>query len=178
MTSLNVACGDHAALAKKCGFVSIDQHRLVHWEQGPDVRGSVFAMPFKDDVFDRAYIGHVLEHLEWPDEIVVFGEELRRVVASGAEVVIVGPAYERAVEQNEPTWLLDSIQEDGTRHSLHPSDKGMTHAWTPTVLRTKEAIRLLGIDDAERIPVGTVTPPDWPNPSFALWQCAFRATLV
>lgn len=46
--------------------------------------------PFPDGTVERAYLGHVLEHVPWCD-VPAFLAELRRVLAPGADVCFVGP---------------------------------------------------------------------------------------
>lgn len=164
---LNLASGPHADQADPT-WVNVDQHSLPHWPRPPHVRANIHALPFPDATFTTAYIGHVLEHVEWA-ELPTLGAELRRVLTPDAEVMIVGPALDLAEQTSQPRWLLDDITEDPNRDG-----SGMTHAWTATVPLTLHAVSLLGLRHIRQVPVSTVTRP-WPNPNCAPWQVAVSA---
>jgi hypothetical protein len=167
VTGLNLACGSHADKADE-RWVSVDQWIGPDWLKPPQVLGRAGVLPFRDGCFDRLYLGHFCEHLEW-DDMPVLGVEIRRVCTSGADVRIVGPDYDRARARREPDWLLEAIVEDPDRAA---KPKGLVHAWTPTLSLTVLAAKKLGFDRVREVPVPDVARPRWPNASTALWQCA------
>lgn len=172
MTGLNIACGEHADKASP-DWVSIDQWIGDDWVKRPHVLASATALPFCDDAFDRLYVGHFLEHLEWPSGLVSIGVELRRVCRPGAEVRVVGPAIDLAEQTDQPEWLLEAIRMDADWRTREPL--GIAHAWTANVPLTVQAAELAGFTDVRVIPVQTVVPPEWPNASQAPWQVALSA---
>lgn len=92
LTSLNVGCGPHRA----DGWVNTD---LV-WTA--DIRPDIVVepenpFPFEDAYLERAYLGHVLEHVPW-HEVPAWLAELRRVLAPGAPVMFVGPDALRTID--------------------------------------------------------------------------------
>jgi len=64
----------------------------------PDVIVSIEnPFPFEDASFDRAYVGHVLEHMPW-NEVPGWLDKLTKVLSPSAEVMFVGPDAYRAIE--------------------------------------------------------------------------------
>lgn len=164
---LTLGSGTHYAE----GWVNFDLYSPGEGFREPDVRGSVFSLPFPDAVFDQVYAGHFLEHLEWdavPDALL----EVRRVCAPGAVVMVVGPCVERAVKTKQPQWLLEAIV------AHWGGAPGAGHAWTPTEMLTVQALESSKLfETVKPLPVYLVDWPEWPNPSLAEWQCAVGATV-
>lgn len=158
---LNIASGLHPTNLP--GWVNVD----LPWAGvvGADVYGDAFALPFRAGCFDAAYIGHVLEHIPW-DLLPVMLGELRRVLAPGATVAVVGPAIDLAVRTGQPEWLLRAIDTLG--------EGAGGHKWVATEALTVEALAVV-FPDAVPVPVTMFAPPRWPNPSTAPWQCAALA---
>jgi SAM-dependent methyltransferase len=127
-------------------------------------------LPIPDESFDQAYLGHLLEHLPL-DRAHEAVAECWRLLASGGRLAVVGPCIELAIRTGQPEWLLKIIRAHPT-----PDMPGLGHEWTPTAALTLEVV-CKGIDvPPELVDVSTITPPDWPNPSTAPWQCAVLAT--
>ena len=136
-----------------------------------DVQADAGALPFPDEVFEAAYLGHWLEHLPWQSIPSVLGE-VRRTLAHGAEVAVVGPCVHLAIQTAQPTWLIEAILSDPRTVDVNP---GVHHAWTPTAELTAEAVLLGGFTDVQVVDVSLVDKPAWPNPTTAAWQCAVLA---
>lgn len=171
-TCLNVCCGDHADKAGP-DWLSMDLYSMDHWAKKPDVICSIFDMPFEDNRFLRAYMGHCLEHLEYdaiPDAIA----EMRRVCKSGATIAVVGPCVELAERSGQPGWLLKQI----ARPEKSTEAPGIEHRWTPTAALTRDILRTSGLKNVTVVDITEIARPDWPNPnSDAPWQCAMFATV-
>ena len=105
---LNLGSGPYYA----SGWVNADLYAPV-----ADVRCNAYRLPFRSSAFSRAYLGHFLEHLEY-GLIPGMLRELRRVLAPGASVMVVGPCHDRAVVQQENEGLLSVIREHGS-HDGH-----------------------------------------------------------
>lgn len=158
------------------GWVNID---LYDVDAAPTVLGSIMEMPFRSGVFERAYIGHVMEHLRYTDELQIMLLELRRVCAKGAEVVAVGPdvgKFNALYQQRNPAapgWLLDAIV------SLKPEGRdvnpGGWHQWVPIESMVLDAFRDAGYKGVEPIDITTIVRPEWPNPDPAPWQHCVKA---
>lgn len=160
---LNLGSGPHAW--REPGVINLD----LYPDDKPDICGTIYALPFKSCSFDRAYLGHVLEHLTWeriPEALL----ELRRVLRKDAEVCVVGPCMERAVKLAQPDWLLEQISA-----RPHPEEPGIYHEWTPTTLLTKIAMERGGLLDIQGIALSETLRPRYPNQVGAEWQCAFIA---
>ena len=163
---LSIGSGPHYA----DGWLNVDIHEPPAGCRPPDQYVSVYQLSdhFDPDSFDRVYVGHVLEHLEW-DLIPQALREIDHVLAPGGEMMVVGPCILRAVATGQPEWLLTAILADPRQ----PPD-GCGHAWTPTTELTLEAVQSV-FSSAEVLPVVDVHAPRWPNPSNAPWQCAVLA---
>lgn len=159
---LNVASGNH-----RSGDWGLD---VDLWFES-DVKADARHLPFPTGTFDCAYLGHWLEHIPWPEMASMLGE-VRRVMRPGAEVMAVGPDILKAIQTNQPEWLIKIILSDPRTVDVDP---GVHHAWTATEELTMEALRLGGFTDIEAVDVATVRRPQYPNPSQAPWQCAVRA---
>lgn len=159
---LNLASGLHPTQLPD--WVNID----LPWEgvATPHVYGDAMRLPFRDAAFDTAYVGHVLEHIEW-DAIPAMLAELRRVLQPGATVAFVGPDIERAISTGQPEWLLRAID------TLNTGPGG--HKWVADENLTVTAVRTT-FPAAVAISVADIDQPEWPNPTTADWQCAVLAT--
>lgn len=169
--NLNVASGEHPTTL--AGWVNVD----LCWDgvKLPHVYADAFHLPFADRSFDRAYVGHFLEHL-WRDEIAAFAAELTRVMRPRGEVMIVGPDIAKAVEQHQPVEIVRAIIGDAPDVPLGSTIDGPgAHKWIATEALTAKAMRDAGFVDVQPVDVATVTPPTWPNVSQASWQCAIAA---
>lgn len=183
MPGLNLGSGEHSWFAaietgggeRLTDWVNVDRYSLPHWKKPPDVVANVLdGLPFDDDYFDRAYLGHLLEHLEYNHEIPVMFRELRRVCKSGAPVRIVGPCVDKTVAKGYGQDLV-KIMMPGTANAHMP---GLDHRWVPTTNATLRAVQLLLDPDAYEIDIGVVCMPAWPNVAPDLdWQCAIAATV-
>lgn len=161
--SLNLASGNH--YQPEWG-VNVDLYFPA------DVKADAGVLPFRDGAFDRAYLGHFLEHVPWP-AIPTLLAEVRRVMAPGSTVAAVGPCIHLAVATAQPRWLLEAILSDPRTVDDQP---GIHHAWTPTEELTVVAMERGGFTDVRSVPVAAVDRPEWPNPTTAPWQCAVLAT--
>lgn len=161
--NLNLGSGEHPTQLDD--WVNVD----LPWDGvrpvGRFVYGDAFTLPFADGVFDRAYLGHFIEHIWWRDLQRVLDEVARVVVGT---VMIVGPAIDRAVAQAEPRWLVDAVVGAGEGPGAHK--------WVPTEELHVIALELCGWRPTV-IDVRDVKPPLWPNPvPHATWQCAISAS--
>lgn len=165
--NLHVGSGNHPSNLPE--WVDLDLG--IYEDTPPTVFGSAFAMPFPDATFDRIYMGHLLEHLRWEDELLEGLAEVRRVGKPGATVMVVGPDIRKAIDTDQPDWLMRSIVGDA------PADNPGGHQWVATEGLTVRALERGGLTDARAVDVAHVTRPEWPNPSQAPWQCAAVATV-
>jgi SAM-dependent methyltransferase len=160
---LNIGSGPHPL----AGWLNVD----VNSEWYPDVVGDGGRLPFRDATFDRCYLGHILEHLWWGEQVTSALLEIRRVCRPGSEVAVVGPCILKAVGRREPRGLLLDIvgRQEG---AFTPAD----HKWIPTERLTAEALRLGGLTDIRPVSIQTLRPPLWPNVApDSLWQAALLA---
>lgn len=162
---INVGSGQHYA----DGWLNID---VIPTDKGkqPDILMDIREIPFvfERGEFKKAYVGHVLEHVEWYDLTEIIG-----CLAYAAEtIMIVGPCLDKALASNQPQSLIDGIISPSTI-DRHP----WSHKWTPTEELTAEAIKIAGYEP-HVIPVAQVKRPEWPNPTTAGWQTAmwFKST--
>lgn len=165
--NLHLGSGTHPSEIP--GWLDLDL--CVNDEIKPHVAGSMFALPFPDDTFDRIYLGHVLEHLRWEDQLPDGLAEVRRVGKPGGQVMVVGPDIQKGIDTHQPDWLLTAIVSDA------PASSPGGHQWVATEGLTVRALERGGFTDANPVNVADVKRPEWPNPSQAPWQCAVTATI-
>lgn len=149
MNLLNAGCGTHYAK----GWVNCDV-----WEEGdtrPDVRvtpGEPY--PFPDDHFDAVYLGHVIEHVAWPD-VPGFLLDMNRVAKPGAPILIVGPDVMRTIElwhQGRQPWtmVLATIEHQDSNYQPGREDEvwlGAAHHWNCHHDRVVTLLRDVGFPD-------------------------------
>ena len=144
------------------GWVNVDVDD--QWPTDVTARAQDLPQLFAAESFDRVYLGHVLEHLPFDDIPGILGAVLA-VCTAAVQIAVVGPAYELA-EIHAPELLYNI------------ADRGETspgaHRWTATTALTRQALEDSGLAVLE-VPVAAITRPEWPNPSTAVWQCAFFA---
>lgn len=161
---LNVGSGPHYA----DGWCNTDILPAPKGTRDPDVLADIFnyGETFKPGSFDKAYIGHVLEHI--PLDLTISAvQHIASTVKTGGRVMVVGPCIDRAIATGQPESLLDAIR-------YHP-DKPQhpwSHAWTPTEQQTFDIMDAAGFIEVQIVPISTVTKPEWPNPSTSEWQTA------
>ena len=165
-SGLNLGSGPHYAE----GWVNVDLYDPPPECRPADVKASVFELDetFPAASFRAAYVGHFLEHLEWsriPDALA----QIAKVVQPGGTVMFVGPCIVKAAQTKQPDWLIEAILADPR---VEPTGHG--HAWTPTAALTLEAVQTV-FPTAFHVPIVSVAPPAWPNPSTASWQTAVQA---
>ncbi len=161
------------------GWLNFDMNTWEAWEKQPDVLCSIYDMPFKTGQAEKFYCGHILEHLVWetvPDALL----EVKRVMAPGGVLCVVGPCMDKAIATGQPQWLLDEIPAGWNGEGV---PDGFAHRWTATTALTRKALETTF--DAEKIlevPITAVHLPHWPNtapsipPVCGMWQCAFLVT--
>lgn len=122
---------------------------------------------FDEHEFEKAYVGHVLEHIKWGIDLTV---AIRNIAHIAKKVMVVGPCMDKAVATGQPESLLDAI-----RAPEQPAGHPWEHKWTPTEALTAHAVTLAGYEP-HIVPIGGVKRPEWPNPSTAAWQTAMWFT--
>lgn len=167
LSRLNVGCGPHYAP----GFVNIDLYEADRVPDGRqvDVVCDVLDLPFQAESCSRVYAGHVLEHLSLRDEVLHALREIRRVLAHGGELMVVGPDVARARE-GWPNMVSAIVP--GERDHEYP--KGIPHKWAPTGRTTLELCRV-AFPDAQEIPIALVDE-SWPVVERVGWQFAIHCT--
>jgi predicted SAM-dependent methyltransferase len=161
MTGLQVGSGPHPCP----GWVNVD----IQTAAAPDVVASAFSLPFPAGTFDRVYLGHVLEHLRWEDQLPAALAEVRRVAQPGGVVGVVGPDIAKGIATEQPRWLLEQIIGEGD-----PADPG-SHQWVATERQTVRALMLAGFAAVTATTPGALMRPDWPNTVADDWQFALLA---
>ena len=115
--TLDVACGTGfltrhlrgRVVASDASLGMLTESRARH--DHPLVRADAFALPFRDDSFDRVFTGHFYGHLD-PEQRARFLMESRRI-ASG--LVVVDAALRDGVE---PEQIEERVLNDGSAHRV------------------------------------------------------------
>lgn len=164
LEGINIGSGPHYAE----GWLNTD---LIPTDSGkqPDLLIDIHSLHYEFDhhAFKKAYVGHVLEHIQWGQALEDAIDNLAYVAET---VMVVGPCMDKAIATNQPKSLLAAIEASPT-----PNDHPWDHKWTPTEALTAEAIRAAGYTP-HIVDIATVTKPEWPNPSTACWQTAMWFT--
>lgn len=156
---VNVGCGNHP----QPGWLNVD----VCAEVGPELVAAGGMLPLRSGSVDAVYVGHVLEHVAWGAGVRALLAEVRRVLAPGGRVCVVGPDYDRAVAGGFDRETLDGIRFGAGRWA---SD---VHLWCATGRSTGTAVREVFPSAVE---VGVADVGDgWPVVSRVGWQCCFVA---
>lgn len=115
--TLDVACGTgfitrHVpgrVIAADASAAMLAESRARH--DHPLVRADAFALPFRDDSFDRVFTGHFYGHLH-PEQRARFLAESRRV----APTLVVFDA--RLHDDVEPEQIQERVLNDGSSHHV------------------------------------------------------------
>lgn len=179
MNLLNAGCGTHYAK----GWVNTDVWE--NEETRPDIRvvpGEPY--PFPDNHFDAVFMGHVIEHIDWPS-LPAFLMEMTRVAKPDAPMLLVGPDVYRTLhlwhENKQPWWLVESVLEHQEvipdRSSGIEWWDGATHHWNCHEQRVADLLSQLGFTDigsvSDLIPSGN----DWRDPEIEelVWPVVQKA---
>ena len=196
MSWVNVGCGPYRAPEP---WVNLDAHRGHGVD--PDILVDDPMQPLDgiDDI-ERVYLGHVLEHIPWPD-VPAFLQHIEASIPSGAEVCIVGPDVLRIIQRwsrglDPEGWLLvESCMENpwdrcygdegyGTMPSSaecgweekEPRWKHARHWWNCYEQRLLYAVHVYtGFVDVESQPITVDALGSWPLVAHTQWQCAVTA---
>lgn len=163
------------------GWINLDLNDWEGWEHSPDVLGSVYDMPVIPDAsMDKVYCGHLLEHLVW-ETVPKALKEIKRIMAPGGVLCVVGPCMDKAIATRQPQWLLDEIPAGWNGEGM---PDGFPHCWTATTDLTREALETtFDHDKIVEVPITQISLPEWCNtapayrPMVGMWQVSFLVTL-
>jgi len=191
MNLLNAGCGTHYAK----GWVNTDV-----WDDGektkPDVKvepGKPY--PFPDSHFDAVFLGHVLEHIAWP-EVPSFLTEMQRIAKPGAEILVCGPDVYKTIQRwakgQEPWHMVLSTMEhqnvSAKSNEIGSSWDGAHHHWNCHHDRVWSLLLSLGFtsmrdvfDEIPKNPSGTnwrSNTINWPVVGHWHWHFAIHCRNV
>lgn len=161
---LNLGCGDRYAP----GWHNVDRADCPHRkDEAVDLRDF---LPWTG--VTRVYAGHVLEHLRIGDALVLL-ERLRRCMAPGGELMVVGPdvvAAEAMIFGGQDIGVtLESLKYGASRW---PGDE---HRWECAEMDIHQMLRVTGWELGQRMTINDV-PAMWPVADRGpQWQCAVSA---
>lgn len=158
---LNLGCGPYPAT----GWLNVDVVREGRTQ--PDVIATAGEpLPFPNGYFERAYLGHVLEHVPWAEVPRVLAD-VRRVVKAGGSVCVLGPdsklvldAWKRGATDDKMVW---DILEDADHHQYEALDRqwdAARHHWNATASRVASAMVAAGFSDVHEVPISSLQ--EWP----------------
>lgn len=136
-------------------------------------------LPFPDASASHIFLGHVLEHIPWP-QVPGFIAEVRRVLQPDGELLVVGPDVFRTIQRwhegVEPFSMVESTME----HSSHfqPSVEvwaGARHHWNCFEQRVVDLLTAAGFVDVVALELVESAVAGWPVVGFAKWQFAVSA---
>ena len=99
---LDIGCGRN----KRPAAIGVDSNRNTAADVIADINQG--HLPFHDDVFEKIWVVHVIEHVA---DVIATVEELHRVSCSGGTIVIETPHYTDFSSFCDPThrWHLNSF---------------------------------------------------------------------
>lgn len=167
---LNVGCGPHRAASP---WWNVDVVRDGATQPDQIVpRGQ--PLPFPDGSCEKVYLGHLLEHVPWP-QVPAFLADVRRLLTPAGEVLAVGPDVYRTIRgwhEGRETWeLVESVLE----HSAPQDDLGQwaeaRHWWNCEEARLTAALAA-AFGEARPVALDDPLLDSWPLVGRAPWQCA------
>jgi predicted SAM-dependent methyltransferase len=162
MKYLNLGCGGAPLPAP---WVNIDRTRgTKQFPCHPDVVADILHLPYADGCAERVYCGHVFQHIAL-DDVPVALAEVRRVLAPGGKVCIVGPASER-FDPDWSEWRPDVGGADRGGHELQTR-------WCWSTAETLDLIREI-FPDAVEVALDDLDAL-WPTARWLAWQFAIEA---
>lgn len=166
---LNVGCGPHRAPEP---WWNVDREFHAGLTEPDEVVGD--GLPYEDASVDRMYIGHIMEHIPMHQVMAVVGEWVR-VLKPGAEVGVVGPDVNRALEYFRTGRLTrDELwhrMEHGQTTSveawtlLYQNNRVSEHAmhhWNCIPERVMGILQAAGFENVVEQPIGSVAMYNWP----------------
>lgn len=124
--------------------------------------------------FDKIYFGHFLEHIH-EDRVIESIKLGMSLVKSGGKFMIVGPDYNKAVEQGITGAFLEQI---GKWNYNNDPDHPYSHKWESTEEKTIEYMKEAGLKSVFPIPNIQTRRPHWPNLAPDSWQLFVIGTVV
>jgi glycosyltransferase involved in cell wall biosynthesis len=92
--TLDIGCGSSLIIQSLNNAFAVeidsDKTRLLSRRGVPVVRGSAFALPFRDKTFECVISSHVIEHIPFSESLFV---EMRRVLSDNGTLIIGTPDY-------------------------------------------------------------------------------------
>lgn len=171
MNGLNIGCGTHYA----DGYLNIDVVR--NDDTHPDEVVPRGPLPYPDASFDRAYCGHLLEHIDWGQPLLDFLADVKRILVPGGQIMCVGPDVERTLQmwkQDRIPWghMLAVLEHAPSPADLNGDWPEARHHWNCTQGRVVMALEHAGFQQID--PSDDVG--DWPAVGFSAdWQFAVSA---
>jgi SAM-dependent methyltransferase len=184
---VNVGCGPYRAPEP---WVNLDYHEGDGVQ--PDVIVTDPARPlacYPDDTVERVYLGHVLEHVPWP-EVGPFLEDIHRALTPGGQVCAVGPDVLRVIQRwrdgIEDWTLVVSVLENPWDRAYDQEGYGIIkrtdqwryarHWWNCDEERMVWAFTELSpFSEVTPLPITEEALAGWPVVAHTPWQCAVRA---
>jgi hypothetical protein len=187
----NVGCGPYRAPAP---WINLDCHEgdNVHPDVLVDAENPLGG--FEPGTVERVYLGHVLEHVPWP-EVPLFLQQLDDKLTPGGEICVVGPDVYRIIkrwhENLDPEgWpLVESCLENpwgrcyaeegyAVTEGIEPDSqwKYARHWWNCYETRIVYALeKHTHLVDITPQPITPEALGGWPLTAYTEWQCAVTA---
>ena len=160
---VNLGCGDDPCHAY-APWVNVDS-----WEgANPDVLASVTFLPFEDGSCEQVYCGHILEHLDYDEQVPMMLAEVKRILAPYGSACFVGPDHDRANAENASPEQLHEII-----HGNHDRP-GAEHKWLSTAKTNMQAIERV-FPDAWEVDILALSE-HWPVVARVTWQFAILSS--
>jgi len=160
---LDAGCGSSLIIQSLNNAVGMDMSmgklRFLRRHGIPLLRGSVFALPFRDNCFDCVISSQVIEHVSFDESLFA---EMRRVLQPGGTLIIGTPDYAtigwRVIEPIYGMLMPGGYRDEHITHYTRSSltdilaRHGFIHEETAYVARSEMIMRLRNSGKAAAVP--------------------------
>lgn len=166
---INVGCGPHRAPEP---WWNIDRAFHPGLTEPDEVVGEF--LPYEDGSVRRMYIGHIMEHIPIYQIMGVIADWYR-VLAPGADIAIVGPDVNRALDQfkqgrltRDEVWhrmehgQVTSIEAWTNLYAENRVDEHAMHHWNAIPERVHGMLSAAGFVNLREVPITSSELDGWP----------------
>lgn len=142
---------------------------------------SEYVRTMDENSVDRIYLGHMLEHMSWPNDVERYVSQIcQGLLVPGGQLMVVGPDVYRGLasvrEGRRPVDFMETLLEDDQhfQDADHEWEEARHH-WNCYEARLVRLLKAAGYVDVTAHRISQTDLADWPVVSLVDWQCAVSA---